>query len=538
MKGRVKIYVLAGVVLANLVAHLFVCRWDMTDDKRYSLHAPTKQLLRSLDSPITITSCLDGELNSGFIRLQKAVNNLIEDFGAYATVQSTSIPVDSLSHTGLQPIVIHERQQNGRTSQTLVYPYARITYQGRSTVIPLLKNDRTRSGEENLNASIENLEYAFAEAIHSLMQTETPRIAFIEGHGELPEENVYDVCSSLSRYFQIDRGVLGNDPEILLPYKAIVIADPQGTFTENDKYIIDYYITHGGSVLWLVNGVRFSNDVLTHDGFTPVIAQDLHLTDMFFRYGVRIEPALVQDVQCLPIPVNVSADPQQPNLQPMPWYYAPLLLTSQHSPITRNLAQISSTFVSPISMVGGEDGLKKDILLATSSASRVIGVPAEVDLGDLNPDMTSFKYQFIPVAVSLEGQFASLFAHRMTPEDILLPTEKRPTAKGKQVVVASGSIIRNEWQQQTPLPAGYDRYSGMSFSNRDFITNAVLYLTDDEGLILLREKEIALRLLNDKRAHDKRKTIQTISLATPIVLLSLVGLIMFLIRKRKYTRKL
>ncbi|MCQ2347039.1 MAG: gliding motility-associated ABC transporter substrate-binding protein GldG [Paludibacteraceae bacterium] len=536
MKPRTYIIAFVIVVLANVATRFFVCRCDMTDDKRYSLHAPTKQLLQQLEGDIVIDNCLAGDLNSGFRRLQTAVTDLTQEMQAYATIRLHTLPADSLEKTGLHPIVIHERQQNGKTAQTVVYPYVRITYDSRSTIVSLLRNDRGKSGEENLNASIENLEYAFAEAIHSLTQKETPRIAFIEGHGELPEENVYDVCSSLSRYFQIDRGVLGNDPIVLMPYKAVVIADPQGAFSESDKYILDYYVTHGGRILWVMNGVRFSNDVLSQEGFTPVIAQDLNLQDMFFRYGVRIEPALVQDVQCLPIPVNVSQDPQQPNLQPMPWYYAPLLLTSQYSPITKNLAQVSCTFASPVSIVGGDDGLKKDILLATSSASRLIGVPAEVDLGDLNPDMQTFTYQFIPIAISVEGQFASIFAHRIAPEGIQA-TPQLPLARGKQVFAGSGSIIRNEWQQTTPLPAGYDRYSGMSFSNRDFITNAVLYLVDNEGLIQLREKEVALRLLNDKRAHDERKKIQAVSISTPIVLLAIAGITIILIRKRKYTRK-
>jgi ABC-2 type transport system permease protein len=256
---------------------------------------------------------------------------------------------------------------------------------------------------------------------------------------------------------------------------------------------------------------------------------------MLFKYGVRVNPALVQDIQCLPIPVNVSSDPQQPNLQPMPWTYAPLLLTSQGSPITRNMGQVMSTFVSPVDAVGGEDGIEKRILLATSTASRVTATPGEVDLDDMNPDMTTFMYQYVPVAVSLEGSFASAYAHRMAPEEVETDEAIRKTSvKTRQVVIGSGSILLNETQKGQVLPMGYDRYSGMQFSNRDFVTNAVLWLTDSEGLIGLREKSVVLRLLNDKRAHEKRAQIQAVSVILPISILALIGGLVWIIRKRKY----
>lgn len=529
---------IVGIVLLNVAVHFCVLRWDMTDDHRYSLSQPTKQLLSGLEQPLEVTLYLTGDLNSGFRRLKTATEELVEELGVYARVDCRTFDAETEKiPEQLSPIVIHERQKDGKTAQTTVYPYASVRYGNRSAIVSLLKNNRGMSGEENLNISIENLEYAFAEAIHGLLQTEAPCVAFIEGHGELPEENVFDISTSLSRYFRIDRGVLGDDPHILDPYKVVIIADPQGSFSDADKYILDQYLMRGGRILWVLNGVRFSNQVLADEGFTPVLPLDLNLTDMLFRYGVRINPALVQDVQCLPIPVNVSSDPQNPNLQPMPWYYAPLLLTSQVSPVTRNVAQVSCTFASPIDIVGGEDGIHKEVLLATSSASRLIATPAEVDLTDINPDMQTFKYQFIPVAFALEGKFESVFAHRMVPEGI--QTREETLAKSvptRQVVVASGSIIRNDIQQGQALPVGYDRYSGMQFGNRDFLTNAVLYLADDEGLIALREKTVALRLLNDKRAHDERTKIQVISIVTPVLLLALVGIVFLLVRRRKYAK--
>ena len=554
MKFR-SLYIVLGVVVAlNVAAYLWIVRWDMTDDRHYSLSNATKQLLQQTDEPIEVTLLLQGDLNAGFRRLKKATEETLEEFDIYAQVkvkgEERMANVDSL---GLKPIVIHEREQNGKTAQTTVYPYALVRYKGKNGVVPLLKNTRGLSGEENLNASIENLEFAFAEVLHLLQQQETPRVAFLEGHGEIDEAHTYDLMVALSKYFQVDRGAIeayplplpegkekqsAIDVHMLDGYKAIIIADPQTAFSDQERFVIDQYIMRGGAVLWAVNGVRFSEDVLQREGFTPVLALDLGLTDMLFRYGVRINPALVQDVQCLPIPVNVSSDPNQPNLQPMPWTYAPLLLTSQGSPITRNLGQVSSTFVSPIDAVGGEDGIDKRVLLATSTATKVTGTPAEVDLSDVNPDAADFKYQYVPVAVSLEGVFPSAYAHRMMPDGVESDEDiRKQSVKTRQVVIGCGNLLSNDLQKGQALPMGYDRYSGMQFSNRDLAVNAVLWLTDTDGLIALREKNVALRLLNDKRAHDERLQVQLVSTISPVAILALIGGIVWIIRKKKYENK-
>ena len=535
-------------------------RWDLTDDKHYSLSESSKKMLSSLDNTAEVTLLLGGDLNAGFRRLKKATEETLEELDVYADIRlkdeasATELLHDGrMDSLGLRPIVIHEREQNGKTAQTTVWPYAIIDYNGRRAVVTLLKNTRGLSGEENLNASIEQLEFAFMEALHLLQQTETPRVAILEGHGEPDEAHTYDLMSALSKYFQVDRGQIEAYPHplpegkgekntidihILDGYKAVIIVNPQTAFSEAERFVIDQYIMRGGAVLWSLNGVKLSEEVLQREGFTPILPLDLGLTDMLFRYGVRVNPALVQDIQCLPIPVNVSSDPEQPNLQPMPWTYAPLLLTSQGSPITKDLGQVMSTFVSPIDAVGGEDGIEKRVLLATSTASRVTATPGEVDLNDLNPDMSTFAYQYVPVAVSMEGSFPSAFAHRMAPEGIKTDEPiKKSSAKTRQVVIGSGSVLINETMKNQALPMGYDRYSGMQFSNRDFATNAVLWLTDGDGLIALREKSVALRLLNDKRAHDKRMQVQLVSTISPIAILALIGGIVFVIRKRKYERK-
>ena len=537
MKPWRGIVILVGLVLLNVLAHQFVVRWDMTNDHRYSISPATKDLLQTLDAPLEVTLLLDGELNAGFQRLQRATMEMMEEFAAIGNRQRAidyRISAENIPE-GLPPTVIHERTHKGQTAQTTVYPFALVTYKGKTAVVELLHNNRGLSGEENLNHSIENLEFAFVEAIHTLTREKVEKVAFLEGHGELSEAEVYDLSQALSYYYQIDRGALGEETGVLDEYRAVIIADPQEPFSEKDKYILDQYLMQGGRILWVLNGVRFSSDFLSSQGKTPIIPLDLKLNDMLFRYGVRVNPALVQDLQCLPLPVDVSSDPQEPNWQPMPWTYAPLLLTSQASPITRNVMQVTATMASYIDFVGGDDGIRKEVLLATSSNSKLTSTPAEVDLSMFDGTESEFQYAFIPVAASLEGVFPSLYAHLLPPDEVVqhAPLRKQ-SAPTKQVIVAAGSTIRNEWQQGQPLPLGYDRYTQTQFGNRDFMVNALLYLTDDTGWMSLRQKQITLRLLNDQRAREKRVTAQVISIVVPLAVLGIIGMIVILVRRKQY----
>ena len=529
-------YIVGAVclVLLGITAYVYPLRWDLTQDKRYSLGEATKTLLQSLDADVEVEVLLEGDLNSGFRRLRRATVELVQEFGRYGKVRLVE-PKEG-STDGLQPTVIHEREQNGKTVQTTVFPYARIACKGRQTIVPLLKNNRSLTGEQNLNKSIENLEYVFAEAIYSISRETIERIAFLEGHGELAEEDVYDVSRQLSRYFDIDRGTLTDDVQALRPYKVVIVASPQEPLSEQDKYILDQYVMHGGRVLWAIDGVRLSEQMLSESGLTPVIPLDLKLTDLLFRYGVRINPVLVQDLQCMTIPVDVSGEAGQAQYQPMPWTFAPLLLTSVSSPVTKDVMQVSCVFASTIDTVGSSADIRKEVLLATSTASRQTHAPAEIDLNQIRIDPQLFGLAYLPVAVRLEGVFPSAFSHRMLPEGLKDEERLDRSVRTRQLVVASGSILQNHWQQGQPLPVGYDRYSGIQFGNRDFVVNAVLDLADDHGLIELREKTIALRLLNDRRAHQGRAVIQAVSVATPLLLIALLAGTIWLIRRKKYIR--
>jgi len=516
-------------------------RWDLTADHRYTISPATEELMAKVDAEMTVQVLLEGgQMNSGFQRLNQATEDLLDELhslNSHCVVVSGEVP----TNLGLQPIMVHERSKKGQMVQTPVYPYAIVRYKNRLRVVSLLQNNPSRSGEENLNSSIEGLEYRMADAINGVLHPRTEKVAFLEGHGELSEHDVYDWEKELSRYYQIDRGVIGNEVGVLDGYKVVIIADPREKLSETDKYIIDQYIMQGGRVMWLLDGVRSSTDMLQENGLTPVIAEDWGVRDMLFKYGVRINSVLLQDLQCQMVPVEVSGSEKEPQFQPMPWTYAPLLLTSDESPITKNIAQVKSVMVSEVEAVGGEDGIDKQVLLATSMASRMTGVPAEVNLMDWSVAPELFTKAYIPVAMSLEGEFPSLFAHRLAPEGIVESGKckvesVKESVRTRQVVVACGRIAQNEWQGQEALPVGYDRYMKTQFGNRDMLVNSVLWLADEKGLMQLRGKHVQLRLINDKRSYRERSKIQLISVISPILVLAIVGAAVVGGRRKKYIR--
>ena len=555
---KINIYIFLAIAGLALLSVFFFFRIDLTSEKRYSISQPTKTLLKKANAPLKVSIYLEGDLNPGFTRLKNSAKNLLDEMSVYAaegidmefinpSTAATQAEREQkyleLEAEGMTPTAIYERDKEGKSIQKIVFPWVKMTYGNKTVVVNLLKNIRGLQGEENLNISIENLEFEITDGIRRLINSQVSKIAFIEGHGELNEAETYDISKVLSRYFQIDRGTLATDATILAEYKAIIIAKPTQPFSESDKYIIDQYIMNGGKVLWLMDGVRVSMENLSATGISPAIALDLNLDDLLFKYGIRIQPVLLQDVQCASVPVNIAPEDAQPQFEPTPWFFAPLLLTSSQHPISKNITEVRSEFVSTIEVVGENNNTKASLLLATSDNTHVFSTPATIDLSETHDtkDKNYFNMSYMPVSVLVEGEFESNFANRMRPKEITnaFPLLKK-SLKTRQIFVADGDIIRNETNgiasDSTTLPLGFDRYMNQQFGNRDFIANAVLYLTDDEGWIDLRSRSLKLRLLNKQLVNNERLTIQLVSILTPLLLLAIFAVLYNILRKRKYTK--
>ena len=548
--------VVAFIVAANMLSHRFFFRLDLTSEKRYSLAENTKKLMQSLKEPIQVNVYLDGDLNAGFLQLKQATSNLLDELKAYSkqpiavqfmdptkvsSTEEQNRAYAALEKRGLHATTVYEKDGNGKSVEKVIFPWAEVIAHRDTVPVNLLVNIPGNSGEENLNASTEELEYQITDAIRRLETTEIEKIAFLEGNGELSEAEVYDASTALSRYFEIDRGTLGTDPAALDPFKVVIIAKPRIPFTEQEKFIIDQYIMHGGRVLWLVDGTNIDTQNLSRNGQATILPLDVNLSDQLFCYGVRINPDIVEDVQCVNIPVNVASVNEQPQFKPMPWFFSPLLLTSPFSPITHNLGAVKANFASSINLVGDSVRTKADILLVTSNASHILAPPAFIDLKHL-PDAQDQRYfnkQNVPVAVSLSGTFTSDFANRMVPQGI---DQKGPIAQSSQptrmIVIANGDIIRNDVQDEQgklqALPLGFDRYANRQYSNRAFIVNAVQYLCDQDGWMSLRSRQFKLRLLNHLAITEGKTAWQLINVLTPLFLLVIFAFLYYLIRRKRF----
>ncbi|MDR1707543.1 MAG: gliding motility-associated ABC transporter substrate-binding protein GldG [Prevotella sp.] len=529
-------------------------RLDFSADRRYTLSDYSINLLKNLDKDqsLAINIYLTGDLNYGFQRLRNETDNILNDFDRFANGHfivnyiypysgnkaSNDVQQDMVDN-GMPGIMLNETDREGKLSRKIIYPYASITNNKDTLIVPLLKNIAGNTAEENLNISIESLEYEFIDAIRLLNQVKTKAIAFVEGHDELSRASLYDAEELLSKYYSVNRGEIGNDINILDDFDAVIIAGPLSKFNNTEKYVLDQYIMRGGKVLWLIDGAFYSHEELARLGHSASIKNDLNLDDMLFSYGVRINPDLIQDMQCVSA-FLVTNDSQSTVL--VPSYYQPLLMPSFDFSVTKNIRDVKAGFASSIDIVNNSPNVRKNILLTTSGKTHLVKVPEPInfDVSDIQEQPAYFSQAYVPVAVSLEGEFNSVFVNRVIPDSIKTGAYKtiQKSQSTRMIVVSSSDIITNELQGQGKdtqvLPMGYDRASNQLFGNREFIVNAINWLTDDEGLMQLKTKQQRMYLLNKSAAYENRDRYAILSILIPIAMMSLIMGSVFLYRKRKY----
>ena len=545
----------AGLLFIGILSRQSFFRLDLTAEKRYSLTEVSKKLVKGLENPITITFYLDGELPAGFRKLQKSVQEKIADYNAYSSQQINLFVVDpyqisdvkqreklfaDLSGKGLQPTDIRQNTEQGTVTRR-IFPGAIIEYDDRLVGVNLLKNNAALHAEVNLNNSIESLEYEFSSAFSGLMSTEKQTVAFLTGNGELNEYETHDFTEALAEKYSVAQV----SPELLLSkkteIKALIVANPTQKFSEKDKFCIDQYLMGGGRILWVIDPVSVSLDSLSTGNMTLAFPQNLNLDDQLFRYGVRLNSDLIQDVECLMIPVNTASSGTPAKFTPAPWYYSPLLSPSQNHVISRNMNRVKAEFVSSIDTVGKDDRLRKKVILATSAYSLVSQAPVEISLNSINnpPARELFRQPSQPVGVLIEGTFTSVFKNRMVESFGVqasgVKTESEPT---KMIVFSDGNLMANQYRMNggVPefMPLGYDRFSQQTFGNKLFLLNAVNYLCDDNGLMELRSREFKIRLLDKVRMKEGKPMWQLINVLVPLLVISLFGAVYVYVRQRKY----
>ena len=559
------------VIFINILCSFINWNIDLTAEKKHSFSHETTTIINSLEDKLFIKVYLEGDFPAEFKKLQKATENLLKRFKSIASDNidfefiNPNAPANDdeklalfrqLVKLKLTPTDLEIRKIGKQVNQ-IIFPGAIIYYKDKQVAVNFLKQKAGESPGSNINTSIENLEFEFVSSIQHLTKNRLDKIAFLEGNGELNENQVYDITKSvlddnfnLSYYYAVDRfnikefsidsitmlPNLSKQLEMLNIYKAIIIAKPTIPFNKLDKLLIDQYIMQGGKVLWLIDGVSANMDSLQNkSGSFIATKNELNIDDQLLKYGVRINANLIEDLRATKIPIITGYSNNKPQQSYFSWPYSPLLVSDSKHTIAKGLDGIKCDFASSIDTIN--NNIRKTILLHSSKQSRLNPAPAKISLGILEnpPSIESYNKEYLPIAVLLEGEFESVFKDKLVQKNNKIQFIEK-SVNTKMIVVSDGDMIANNISSSgTIFPLAYDPNIKYTYpGNKHFLINAIQYLCGDDGLSHLKVKELSLRMLDKKKIQKHKFIIQLINIVLPILLLLLFALFFLKNKKRKY----
>lgn len=538
--------ILIGV---NWIGTVIYKRFDLTQDKRYTLSESAKATVKDVDSPLIVDVFLEGNFPSEFRRLRNETQQLLEEFALdnahisfnfinpLADEKSSDTNIEQLIARGLDPLQLSVKD-NGKTSQELLFPWALASYNDQTVKIPLIKNKIGATQQELVTNSIQHLEYSFAEGFQKLVTPKSKKIAILRGNGELEDKYLADFLKTLKELYFIApftlESVASNAEGTLNKlndFDLIIAAKPTKAFTEEEKFVLDQYTMNGGKSLWLTERIIMDKDSLFNDEARGVaIIKDLNLNDFFFKYGVRINPVIVNDLYSAPITIAMG-EGSNAQFQPLKWPYSPLAAGNPEHPITSNLNLVKFDFSSQLDTL--KSSTHKTVLLQSSKLTKLEGVPSEISLEIVTQDQDPSTYNAGPqnLAVLLDGKFTSVYKDRIKP---FITAHKDISVDTKMIVIADGDIIKNEVVKNQPQELGFDRWTGQSFGNKEFLLNAVNYLLNDDGLLYLRTRDINIAFLDAQKSETDKTQWQLITIVLPLVLLGVFGIVFNYLRRKKY----
>lgn len=542
---------LMSVIVANQLSARWFFRWDLTEEKRYTISAPTRELLGDLEEVVYVDVYLEGDFPPAFRRLQKSVRETLDEYKVYAganlqyrfvnpssagSEKARNEFYQSLAQKGIQPTNVFD-QAGGQKTQSLLFPGALIRYGNAEAAVNLLKGNKSASPQEQLNQSIEGLEYELSSAIRKLARPRARRIALLQGHGELDTTQTAGLTSVLLEHYQVYHVDLPKKSD-LRGYDAIVLASPREAFSEADKYKIDQYIVRGGRGLFLIESMEVNLDSASGAG-TYAIPLDLNLGDLFFRWGFRINQDYVIDLNASAYPVVVGNLGNQPQVALMPWPFFPLLNRYADHPVVRNLDAVYARTLSTIDTVKAPQ-LRRTPLVFTSEYSRILPPPVRVSVNDLRAELQPEYFQAGPQAVVwlAEGKFTSLYRNRPLPANVDPKAFAEEGEEGRIILGSDGDLARNDINPKTgqPQELGFDPFTNTRYANAEFLLNALNFLLEENGLIRTRSKEVRIRPLDPVKTREQGLRWQLVNLLLPLTLVALFGIAKNVHRRRRYTR--
>ncbi len=553
-KKETLFYFIAGiiiVVLLNIINTKHFFRLDLTEEKRYTISEASKEVLKGLDDVVYVTVYLDGDLPAGFKRLKRSIRETLNEMQVYGAKNIRYQFVDpsaeveekkrnqfyySLIQKGIQPTNLFTNE-DGKKAEKLIFPGAIISYQNKEAAVILLKgNSGGASPDEVLNQSIENAEFEFVNAIQAITAERKKKIAYLTGNAELDSLHSADLTLELNSLYKVKRVNLREVPN-LDGYDAILVVKPKWKFNDDEKLKIDQFVVNGGKAAFFVDAVELNMDSMSANG-TVALPVELNLDDLFFKWGVRLNKDLIQDMNCGYLPMTVGMMGDKPQIQMVNWRYFPIINGFAKNPIVRHMDGIYTRFVGSIDSIKA-DGIRKTPLMFTSQYCKTITAPAQVSLNEMReePKQEQFNKQNLAVAYLLEGKFKSAYASRPLFQDKIQGLVNQ-NKESRIVICADGDLLANDfdYQKNQIIPLGFDKYTQKKFANRDFMMNMMAYLFDDKGLINVRSKEITLRPLDKVKVKEEKTQWQIINILLPV--LAVIGFAFGRAywRKNKYTK--
>lgn len=526
-------------------------RWDFTEDKRYSINDATKEMLADLDEPLEVEILLTGELPGGMRRFQRAIEETIRTFNAYSAApiryyyqNPLDLPRDiqseyiiTLAEYGINPTNLFASQNGGQTSR-MIFPGIVVRNEDYELGSLLLRGERGMTPDEILNLSIENLEFEIGRAIRRLVARHERSVGLVMGHGEMDMDDGYGLVEALHDDFEVYKVPLNQAETIedLLGFEALIVAGPREPFDEREKYLLDQYLMHGGNLLFFLDQLAIDLEDAGGEG-TVAMPFDTGLDDLLFRYGIRINRDLIQDLNFGYHPVVAGDFGDQSQIVPLPWPFYIMAGRMAAHPITKGLDQVQFRFASSLDTVKA-DGVTKTPLIFTSDFSKKLQAPVRIAFEDMmnEPDVASFGLSNLPLAYLLEGTFTSYFKNRFLPEGFEKSSFKDSGVEGKVLVVGDGNFVKSLLNPVSgePLALGQDPVGETELANREFVQHAMQYLSDPDGIIASRTKQYQIRPLNRVKARGQKLFWQIANIAMPIGIIGMVGFAHHIWRKRKF----
>lgn len=547
MNKKVKnsLLLLISLLVVNLCTQSFYKRIDLTADQHFTLSEASKKIISKVNETLFITVYLDGEFPSEFKRLQLETRQHLEELAAENAhikikFESPDQQLDALINRGMIPSKLTV-EEAGKLSEAIIFPWAEISYQKKSTIVSLLSTTILSSQEEQLQNAIENLEYRFSNAINLITKTSQKRIAVITGNGELQDLYLYSFLSEVAKKYRLAKFTLDsvseNPQQTLKDLNSLdlaIIAKPTEKFTAKEKFTLDQFIANGGKTLWMIDNVHADLDSLMANGKMLAYPRDLNLTDLLFTYGVRIKTTLIKDLYAAKIPLATGNIGNQPQFQNLEWLYHPLVRGNKNHAITKNISPVRLQFASPIDTL--KNNIRKTPLLVSSLLTQKIGTPNFIELTSIADKILETDYQSGNqlFAVLLEGNFNSAYKNRVKPFQTNLYKEQ--ATNNKMIVIADGDIGKNQILKEQPFDLNKDKWTGQQFGNKDFLLNAVDYLLDDTGIIHLRNKTLQIKLLDKQKALKERLFWQFLNVILPLIILFVFGIVFNFLRNKKYAK--